>query len=361
MMSLNQILSLITKPGLIAAEDADELKKLVEQYPYFQAGHLLYIKSLAMKGRSQIEEELNFTAAHITDRKALYYLLHPLQKLDKVSLTDDFLTSGAERKTRSTLSANISETLTSQIEFIDEPVKDKPLASAVSYDIRKEHGDGIDLSDEVVIRLNKESDTIEFDIHEPIESESKPEVPGSPTGTSPKSQLMDDYFGSIEPAPEGKDTIPTVEKIAPTVQTQKDEIAEPIEEAPQKPVTARPDKFSKAIDILTLINKGVAADEILKDEIQLNEKQKKTYNIIDEFIKTNPKIAPVGTPSEHVDFSEKGTQENDGFITDSLAKIYLKQGNYTKAIFAYEKLILKYPEKSSYFAAQIEEIKKLIS
>ena len=52
--------------------------------------------------------------------------------------------------------------------------------------------------------------------------------------------------------------------------------------------------------------------------------------------------------------------ESDHLITDTLANIYLKQGNYAKAIFAYEKLSLKYPEKSTYFAGQISEIKRLI-
>jgi tetratricopeptide (TPR) repeat protein len=38
-------------------------------------------------------------------------------------------------------------------------------------------------------------------------------------------------------------------------------------------------------------------------------------------------------------------------VTETLARIYEKQGNLQKAIDAYRKLALKYPEKSAYFAA----------
>ena len=51
--------------------------------------------------------------------------------------------------------------------------------------------------------------------------------------------------------------------------------------------------------------------------------------------------------------------ENDEIVTETLARVYLEQAHYDKAIAAYEKLSLKYPQKSSFFAKQIKLIHDL--
>uniref|UniRef100_UPI003216D046 hypothetical protein n=1 Tax=uncultured Draconibacterium sp. TaxID=1573823 RepID=UPI003216D046 len=56
---------------------------------------------------------------------------------------------------------------------------------------------------------------------------------------------------------------------------------------------------------------------------------------------------------------EKSVAENDEIITETLASIYFQQNNFEKAQQAYQKLSLKYPEKSVYFAARIKEIEVL--
>ena len=96
-------------------------------------------------------------------------------------------------------------------------------------------------------------------------------------------------------------------------------------------------------------------------EMEVDEMPEKGNNhLITSFIsgESGPIRADLET-SLKGDVSLASIREHDGFITDTLAQIYVKQGLYAKAIYAYEKLSLKYPEKSAYFAAQIEKIRNI--
>jgi hypothetical protein len=85
-------------------------------------------------------------------------------------------------------------------------------------------------------------------------------------------------------------------------------------------------------------------------------------DLIDDFIRKNPRMPKPADSEDHGDdISMESMQESDAFMTETMAQIYLKQGYYYKALNTYEKLSLKYPEKSVYFATQIQKIKELIS
>ncbi|SFA76691.1 hypothetical protein SAMN05660845_0442 [Flavobacterium swingsii] len=81
-------------------------------------------------------------------------------------------------------------------------------------------------------------------------------------------------------------------------------------------------------------------------------------DIIDKFIEANPKISPVKKDASTPVIAVK-TEDNSYLMTETLAKVYLEQKKYSKAIQAYEILILKYPEKITFFADRISDIKTL--
>jgi len=83
-------------------------------------------------------------------------------------------------------------------------------------------------------------------------------------------------------------------------------------------------------------------------------------DLIDKFIKDEPKIAVPQKALffDPIDYAKHGLEDKQEIVSETLAKVFINQGNTEKAIKIYERLCLVYPEKSSFFAAQIEKIKK---
>jgi len=80
--------------------------------------------------------------------------------------------------------------------------------------------------------------------------------------------------------------------------------------------------------------------------------------LINRFIENNPKISSL-KKDETIEVVIPKNKADKSLMTETLAKVYLEQKKFSKAIKAYEILSLKYPEKSGFFADQIKGIKKL--
>lgn len=99
---------------------------------------------------------------------------------------------------------------------------------------------------------------------------------------------------------------------------------------------------------------------------QISELQKKQQQIIQGFIKNNPRMGPIrqdnNTEPPALDLTGRVAQNNSpesfggGIETEAFAKILVRQGKTDKAIDIYQKLILKKPEKKDYFAKKLSEL-----
>ncbi len=83
-----------------------------------------------------------------------------------------------------------------------------------------------------------------------------------------------------------------------------------------------------------------------------------TESILDKFIRENPTIArPKSEFYSPLNMARQSAEDNTEMVSETLAQIYTRQALYKKAILMYEKLGLLYPDKLSYFAGLINQIK----
>ena len=155
---------------------------------------------------------------------------------------------------------------------------------------------------------------------------------GTVPGTSRTMTLIDNFLDSIPQEGDNKDDNPkrkptpadaAIDYVAYLLETEKDKLAE--EDIPQM-------KGQQLIDSFINNDKG---------RITLNEEPQYTPNIEDPALN-----------------GENDTEE--GYFTETLARIYIKQGRYSQALEIIQRLSLQIPKKNAYFADQIRFLKKLI-
>lgn len=106
---------------------------------------------------------------------------------------------------------------------------------------------------------------------------------------------------------------------------------------------------------------------LLESESKQNEDitpQLRGQELIDDFIYNEGGKITLQDETEYEpeenDHNEAAENEDTGYFTETLARIYIKQGRYSKALEIIRRLNLVYPKKNRYFADQIRFLEKLI-
>ncbi len=136
------------------------------------------------------------------------------------------------------------------------------------------------------------------------------------------------------------------------------EVPQP-EVQPEKEITASDDALTFASWLKQLgKNQPAPVQPEEHEETEFPDLHKEQNKLIDNFIEAAPRITPQKAAFYNpANMAKKSVTEDNELISETLAQIYEKQGNYPKAIRAYQRLSLKYPEKSIYFASLIEKLK----
>jgi hypothetical protein len=322
-INLNKYLSsLISNPDRVSAEDVPLLKDSVQKYPYFQALHLLLAK--ASIGSPSAPQLLATTALYTNGT-----LLHQFVSATKKPEHTPFFTGPIEDE----------ETFEEIGELDYHKFAVKP-----TEEIKVQEAPHVEtLEDDFVLENIAATDFFAF---EENFSTDRAKVEEPQAVTSEVTNYDDD-------------TLPyTFLWWLAKTRKEHQSIFQPYV-SPRRPENQN-ELQQQYVEHIFHIQSPFNAEEILNTLPEVKG-DPKDLAIIDQFIKNAPQItAPRPEQIDNENKAKKSAEDHNDLVSETLAKIYIEQMLYHKAIETYEKLSLKFPEKSRYFADLIQSIKKKI-
>ncbi|EZH71589.1 hypothetical protein ATO12_06400 [Aquimarina atlantica] len=314
-MNIKEFSYLLQNPAQLNKEQAKSLEKITRTFPYFQSARALVLKSLKDQESFRYNQELKTTAAYTTDRSVLF----------------DFITSDLFKENNT--SEDVKKKHKSDITVIDpEEIKTLPRI-AMDDAVRMKMKEAESVLDPKLFSERKENSTLKQ-----IEI-AKSAIPD----TTEKDQSKNIQDKNKTP----EETL-QINKPLDFNKKETHSFAEWLKLTSLHPIDRDSDQETKA-----------SIPEIKEQKSVKPLDQKHKFDLIDEFIANNPKIQPAAKNTPARNLAKENLVPSDELMTETLARVYLVQKNYKKAIQAYNILILKNPEKSGFFADQIRAIKKL--
>ncbi|WP_308990660.1 hypothetical protein QLS71_004180 [Mariniflexile litorale] len=301
---------ILQHPQSITHQQTEAVKSIIDEFPYFQSARALYLKGLKNDSSFKYNQELKTTAAYTADRSILF----------------DFITSDVF------IQNEISEFIkqnTAHLQDIEINIEDISVNKKVTID-----------------------DKLKQQIIETIGVLD-------PTLFKPKEEKLQKITGFILDESETIETIPNkTENSETTATSDLLKLGKPFEFNKRESHS-----FKEWLNLTRLQpierNSDFIEEEVKKIKSSSYKDKLKKFELIDKFISKNPKINPSTFLPSKVNLAEAQMIQPEALMTETLARIYLEQKNYKKAIQSYKILSLKYPEKSSFFANQIQAIKQL--
>ena len=327
-MNLSEYTYLLNNPNAINEKQAKALEVVLDNFPYFQSARALYLKGLYNQDSYKYNFALKHTAAHTSDRSVLFDFItsdeFTIIEKDiyerKLAELQDIIVNDSEHLVSSLSSSQteeVKEIIEVKIENIESNTKE---TVSEDYAILPEEVEAFEafeeksISNEVAVEIIEDLIIPAAIQSEAIEIEDKLEI-GKPIAFSQNEKHSFEEWLQITKIQPIDRTESSVSNIKPTIE-----------------VTSEAKKESNS--------------------------KKKKIELIDKFIESNPKITPAKDVVEKATIAVESS-DNTQLMTETLARVYLEQKKYQKAIQAYEILILKYPEKSIFFADRIKDIKIL--
>jgi hypothetical protein len=310
-MQLQELTYLLQHPEAVTASQVDVLSTQIKTYPYFQPLRALYLKGLKQKESYKYNNALKITAAHTADRSVLF----------------DYITSDIFNQNE------ISE----QIKHNSEHIKSIEVNAVDDISIHK----SVFIDDALKEQIKATAGVLDPDLFK-----AKP---------MPRPRIEDSKI---------EDSIISVD-VKNITTAKKLKIGEPLEfnksENHSFTEWLKITSFKPIVRIENEIEpkKGIPDNSQATAETKASAPLDNKRAIIDKFLSDNPKIKPVSGNVPKPKLVNNDTDVSESLMTETLARIYLEQKNYDKAIQSYKILSLKYPEKSSFFADQIKLVQEL--